>query len=131
MKDQGIRESDGFDALGRARFKTCPDCGAQVGRTLSRCLCGREFIGRNKARELRRAAGETVARRPRKTKVVTAKPEPEAQLLALAEPPMKVPQAARFVVSALVGGGLQLHWPDFDVKFTPSPTERLILRSVA
>lgn len=112
-------------------FKKC-GCGAVIGRTAQTCpMCGHKFVGHNKARELRKAAGETVARRPRKPKPRPVAPEPEAQLLALAEAPLQVPPAARFVVSVLVGGGLQLHWPDFDVKFTLSPTERLILRGVA
>lgn len=105
-------------------------------------MCDHKFVGHNKVRELRRAAGETVRRERtvagathvkvgRPAKFDMDAPEPEAQLLALAEPKMQVPEAARFVVSRTPDGGLQLHWPDFDVRFTLTASERMILRQVA
>lgn len=120
-----IRDLDAMtDALGRARSKECV-CGKIIGRTLQKCPhCGHEFIGHDRASRLRQAG-----KPGRPAKFDLDAPEPEAQLLDLAEPKLKVPDAARFVCQRLPNGGLQLSWPDFGVVFTLTPGEKLILRS--
>jgi predicted RNA-binding Zn-ribbon protein involved in translation (DUF1610 family) len=42
------------DAIGRSRTKKCPECTAEIGRTLQKCPeCGHEFVGKDRARKLR------------------------------------------------------------------------------
>lgn len=114
--------------------KPCPQCNAIIGRTLRVCPnCGHAFIGKNTWREQKMAERGGPQKPGRKPKFDMDAPEPgpESKLLELAEPKMQIPEAARFVVSRTPDGGLQLHWPDFNVKFTLTAGERMIVRSVA
>ena len=110
--------------------KICPACSAVCGRTLQVCDCGHKFTSANTAWREKARAGVPV-KRGRPAKYDIDAPEPETQLLALAEPKLRVPDAARFVCQRLPNGGLQLSWPDFQVTFTLTAAERMILRSVA
>lgn len=114
------------------KTKVCPSCSAVCGNTLQHCPCGHKFVSANTAWREKVRAGVPVKRgRPAKFDPDAPEPDPESKLLELAEPKLKVPDAARFVCQRLPNGGLQLSWPDFGVTFTLTAAERMILRSVA